>query len=81
MKKSKIYNKKKMLSQQELLAERMYNLFRIGKMGHKSFIYNFRLLAEEEENISVYYLFWLLLQNADDNKYLIKLLRKLIKLI
>ena len=70
-----------MLSQQELLAERMYELFRTNKMGHKSFIYNFRLLAEEEENISVYYLFWLLLQNADDNKYLIKLLRKLIKLI
>ena len=70
-----------MLSQQELLAERMYELFRTNKMGHKSFIYNFRLLAEEEENISVYYLFWLLLQNADDNKYLIKLLKKLIKLI
>ena len=70
-----------MLNHQEKLAERMYELFRTGKMGHKSFIYNFRLLAEEEENISVYYLFWLLLQNADDNKYLIKLLRKLIKLI
>ena len=40
-----------MLSQQELLAERMYELFRTNKMGHKSFIYNFRLLAEEEENI------------------------------
>ena len=70
-----------MLSKQELLAERMYDLYRTNKMGHKSFIYNFRKLAEEEENISVYYLFWLLLQNADDNKYLIKLLRKLIKLI
>ena len=38
-----------MLSQQELLAERMYELFRTGKMGHKSFIYNFRKLAEEEK--------------------------------
>ena len=53
----------------------------LEKMGHKSFMYNFRLLADEEYNISVYYLFWLLLQNADDNKYLMKLLRKLIKLI
>ena len=70
-----------MLSKQELLAERMYDLYRTNKMGHKSFIYNFRKLAEEEENASVYYLFWLLLQNADDNKYLMKLLRKLIKLI
>ena len=70
-----------MLNHQEKLAERMYELFRTGKMGHKSFIYNFRLLAEEEENISVYYLFWLLLQNAENNKYLTKLLRKLIKLI
>ena len=54
-----------MLSQQELLAERMYELFRTGKMGHKSFVYNFRKLAEEKGNISVYYLFWLLLQNAE----------------
>ena len=69
-----------MLSKQELLAERMYDLFRTNKMGHKSFIY-FRLLAEESDNISVYYLFWLLLQNAENNEYLIKLLRKLIKLI
>ena len=68
-----------MLNHQEKLAERMYELFRTGKMGHKSFIYNFRKLAEEEENASVYYLFWLLLQNAENNEYLIKLLRKLIK--
>ena len=30
-----------MLSQQELLAERMYELIRTGKIGYKTFIYNF----------------------------------------
>ena len=68
-----------MLSQQELLAERMYELFRTNTMNHRCFIHNFRVLAREKNNISMYYLFWLLLQNADNNKYLIKLLRKLIK--
>ena len=55
-----------MLSQQELLAERMYELSRTGRIGHKSFIYNFIRLAEEKGNISVYHLFWLLLQNAEN---------------
>ena len=56
-----------MLSQEELLAERMYELFRTGKMGRQKFIYNFRNLAKEKDNISMYYLFWLLLQNHNDN--------------
>jgi len=68
-----------MISKQEEVAERMYELFRTGKMGHKSFITNFRNLAKEKDNISVYYLFWLLLQNVNNNKYILKLLKKLIK--
>ena len=68
-----------MLSQQELVAERMYELFRIGKMGRKKFIYNFRNLAKEKDNISMYYLYWLLLQNHDDNGYIISLLHDTIK--
>ena len=68
-----------MISHQELLAERMYELFRSNKMSHRCFIHNFKVLAKEKNNISMYYLFWLLLQNANNNKYLIKLLKKLIK--
>ena len=60
-----------MLSEQEELAERMYQLLRIGKMGRKKFIYNFRNLAKEKGNISMYYLYWVLLQNRDDNEYII----------
>ena len=70
-----------MLSQQELLAERMYELIRTNKMSRRCLIYNFKVLAKEKDNISVYYLFWLLLQNAGKNKYLTKLLKKLIHLI
>ena len=68
-----------MLSQQEELAERMYDLLRSGKMGRKKFIYNFRNLAKEKDNISMYYLYWLLLQNHDDNEYIISLLHDTIK--
>ena len=68
-----------MLSQQEELAERMYELFRIGKMGRKKFIYNIRNLAKEKDNISMYYLYWLLLQNHNNNKYIISLLHDTIK--
>ena len=67
------------LSQQELVAERMYELFRTGNMGRKKFIYNFRNLAKEKDNISMYYLYWLLLQNHDDNEYIISLLHDAIK--
>ena len=68
-----------MLSQQEELAERMYELFRIGKMGRKKFIYNIRNLAKEKDNISMYYLYWLLLQNHNNNKYIISLLHDTIQ--
>ena len=57
----------------------MYELFRTGKMGRKKFIYNFRNLAKENGNISMYYLYWLLLQNHDDNEYIISLLHDTIK--
>ena len=67
------------LSQEELLAERMYDLLRSSKMGRKKFIYNFRNLAKEKDNISMYYLYWLLLQNHDDNEYIISLLHDTIK--
>ena len=51
------------LTMTELMAERLYNLFREGKMGKTSFIQNFVSLSRREDTLGVMYLTWLLSRN------------------
>ena len=48
------------LTTTELMAEKLYNLFREGKMGEISFIQNYINLAYREDITGVMYLTWLL---------------------
>ena len=62
------------LSKSEITAETIYNLLRNGRMGHVSFIHNFKCLALRSDNIGAFYLVWLLSKSNDP--WIIKLLTK-----
>ena len=64
------------LTMTELMAEKLYNLFREGKMGEISFIQNYINLAYREDITGVMYLTWLL--SKSKKRYMKKLLRKAI---
>ena len=51
------------LTMTELMAERLYNLLREGKMGKVSFIQNFVSLSRREDTLGVMYLTWLSSRN------------------
>ena len=48
------------LTTTELIAEKLYNLFREGKMGEISFIQNYINLAYRDDISGIMYLTWLL---------------------
>ena len=64
------------LTTTELIAEKLYNLFREGKMGEISFIQNYINLAYREDITGIMYLTWLL--SKSKKRYIKKLLRKAI---
>ena len=64
------------LTTTELMAEKLYNLFREGKMGEISFIQNYINLAYREDKTGIMYLTWLL--SKSKKRYVKKLLRKAI---
>ena len=65
------------LSVSEVMAERIYELFRTKKMGEKSFTHNYHCLARREDKTGVFYLTWLLGRSND--KYILRLLIDAIK--
>ena len=65
------------LSMSELMAERLYNLLREGRMGKISFIQNFVSLSKREDLNGIFYLTWLLSRNKK-NKYIKDLLNEAI---
>ena len=64
------------LSTTELMAEKLYNLFREGKMGEISFIQNYINLAYRDDTTGIMYLTWLL--SKSKKRYVKKLLKKAI---
>ena len=64
------------LTMTELMAEKLYNLFREGKMGEISFIQNYINLAYRNDTTGIMYLTWLL--SKSKKRYIKKLLRKAI---
>ena len=64
------------LTTTELMAEKLYNLFREGKMGEISFIQNYINLAYRDDISGIMYLTWLL--SKSKKRYIKKLLRKAI---
>ena len=64
------------LTMTELMAEKLYNLFRDGKMGEISFIQNYINLAYRDDTTGIMYLTWLL--SKSKKRYIKKLLRKAI---
>ena len=50
---------KKMLSVYEQQAERLYELYRAGRMGEKSLLFNFCLLQRNDETAAMYLIFLL----------------------
>ena len=64
------------LTMTELMAERLYNLFRESKMGEISFIQNYINLAYRDDTTGIMYLTWLL--SKSKKRYIKKLLRKAI---
>ena len=64
------------LSVSEVMAERIYELFR-KKMGEISFIHNYKCLARREDKNGIYYLTWLLARTND--KRILRLLMDAIK--
>ena len=64
------------LTTTELIAEKLYNLFREGKMGEISFIQNYINLAYRDDITGIMYLTWLL--SKSKKRYVKKLLRKAI---
>ena len=64
------------LTMTELMAEKLYNLFREGKMGEISFIQNYINLAYREDITGIMYLTWLL--SKSKKRYVKRLLRKAI---
>ena len=65
------------LSVSEVMAERLYELFRTKKMGEISFIHNYHCLARREDKTGVFYLTWLLGRTGD--KRILRLLTDAIK--
>ena len=65
------------LTMTEVMAERIYELFREGKMGEISFIQNYINLAYREDITGVMYLTFLL--SKSKKRYVKRLLRKAIK--
>ena len=65
------------LTMTEVMAEKIYNLFRDGKMGEISFIQNYINLAYREDISGVMYLTFLL--SKSKKRYVKRLLRKAIK--
>ena len=64
------------LSTTELMAEKLYNLFRGGKMGEISFIQNYINLAYRDDTTGIMYLTWLL--SKSKKRYIKRLLKKAI---
>ena len=64
------------LTMTELMAEKLYNLFRLGRMGEISFIQNYINLAYRDDTTGIMYLTWLL--SKSKKRYIKKLLRKAI---
>ena len=64
------------LTMTELMAERLYNLFRESKMGEISFIQNYINLAYRDDTTGIMYLTWLL--SKSKKRYIKKLLKKAI---
>ena len=64
------------LTMTELMAERLYNLFRESKMGEISFIQNYVNLAYRDDTTGIMYLTWLL--SKSKKRYIKKLLKKAI---
>ena len=64
------------LTMTEVMAEKIYELFRTKKMGEISFIQNYINLAYREDISGVMYLTWLL--SKSKKRYIKKLLRKAI---
>ena len=64
------------LTMTELMAERLYNLFRLGRMGEISFIQNYINLAYRDDTTGIMYLTWLL--SKSKKRYIKKLLKKAI---
>ena len=60
----------------EVMAEKIYELFRTKKMGEISFIQNYINLAYREDISGVMYLTWLL--SKSKKRYVKRLLRKAI---
>ena len=65
------------LTMTEVMAEKIYELFRTKKMGEISFIQNYINLAYREDISGVMYLTWLL--SKSKKRYVKRLLRKAIK--
>ena len=65
------------LTMTEVMAEKIYELFRTKKMGEISFIQNYINLAYREDISGVMYLTFLL--SKSKKRYIKKLLRKAIK--
>ena len=65
------------LSVSEVMAERIYELFRTKKMGEISFIHNYQCLARREDKTGVFYLTWLLGRTND--KRILRLLMDAVK--
>ena len=64
------------LTMTEVMAEKIYELFRTKKMGEISFIQNYINLAYREDISGVMYLTWLL--SKSKKRYVKRLLRKAI---
>ena len=64
------------LTMTELMAEKLYNLFRLGKMGEISFIQNYINLAYRDDTTGIMYLTWLL--SKSKKRYIKRLLKKAI---
>ena len=65
------------LNVSEVMAERLYELFRTKKMGEISFIHNYHCLARREDKTGIFYLTWLLGRTND--KRILRLLMDAIK--
>jgi hypothetical protein len=60
------------LSVSEIMAERIYELFRTGRMGTHTLIHNFHCLAGREDKNGAFYLTWLI--GRSNHQYFLKLL-------
>ena len=65
------------LSVSEVMAARIYELFRTKKVGEISFTHNYHCLARREDKTGIFYLTWLLGRTND--KRILRLLMDAIK--